>query len=377
MILVRSYHCNNFLEGYARILLRYLQLYALTGKDRECCFIDTPSPLSPYTTKEVLESLTTQLKYVVLEAPSLSYLSLMTRLQFKAVKPTLTIYGWLAHPEYVITSTTITYKSSAAYLLITYSKEYFRKLLMMFGRLGKHGRFFVVNPYWNGEMASATFIKMLYPPIDPILLNLCDKYREAQFSEESLVTFRIMGRFDKSRGITSAIHAFKRFKVRNPHAKAKLIVDTFLEGSKGSRHLRIGESIEIIITDPYIEKRSPANLIKEVLRKYAQSHYIVLPYRYRQFVEPPLTLMEALAMGSYVVITPLLKPFVNEKLVYVVNNESRSLEISLAEAFEYLYEIYGSKEYKLVREKARNYMKEVYENVKKSFQKVLATVQSS
>ncbi|MEM0080143.1 MAG: hypothetical protein QW118_07990 [Nitrososphaerota archaeon] len=301
----------------------------------------------------------------------------MTRLQFKAVKPTLTIYGWLAHPEYVITSTTITYKSSAAYLLITYSKEYFRKLLMMFGRLGKHGRFFVVNPYWNGEMASATFIKMLYPPIDPILLNLCDKYREAQFSEESLVTFRIMGRFDKSRGITSAIHAFKRFKVRNPHAKAKLIVDTFLEGSKGSRHLRIGESIEIIITDPYIEKRSPANLIKEVLRKYAQSHYIVLPYRYRQFVEPPLTLMEALAMGSYVVITPLLKPFVNEKLVYVVNNESRSLEISLAEAFEYLYEIYGSKEYKLVREKARNYMKEVYENVKKSFQKVLATVQSS
>ena len=377
MILVICYHCNNFLEGYARILLRYLQLYALAGKNSECLFINTPSPLSPYTTREVLESLTTQLEYVVLEASSLSYLSLMTHLRFRAVKPTLTIYGWLAHPEYVITSTTTAHKSSVTYLLIAYSREYFHKLLMVFRIWGKRGRVFVVNPYWSGRMASVTFIKMLYPPIDPILLNLCDKYAEARFSEEGLVTFRVMGRFDKSRGITSAIHAFKRFKVRNPHAKAKLIVDTFLEGSKGSCHLRIGENVEVIVTDPYIKKGSPVNSIEEVLRKYAQSCYIVLPYRYRQFVEPPLTLMEALAMGSYVVTTPLLKPFVNEKLVYVVDNESRSLEISLAEAFEYLYEIYGSKEYRLVREKARNYMREVYKNVKKSFQKVLATVQSS
>ncbi|MEM4005823.1 MAG: hypothetical protein QXM43_09380, partial [Desulfurococcaceae archaeon] len=370
-------NCNNFLEGYARILLRYLQLYALMGKDRNCYFIDTPNFLVPYTTKEVLDSLTT-LKCIVLKSFSLSLMTpflqdMVDYILKRIMKPKLTIYGWLPHPEYAITSATITYKSPAA-VFIAYSRGYFCKLLISFRRLrSKYYSFFVLNPYWSGEVAGATFIKMLYPPIDPILLSLRDECCRTQVSDEDLITFRLMGRFDKSRGIMSTIHAFKRFKARNPHAKAKLIVDTFLEGSKGSRHLRMGENIEVIITDPFIEKRSPANLIEEALRKYAQSCYIVLPYRYRQFVEPPLTLMEALAMGSYVVITPLLKPFVNEKLVYVVDNENRSLETSLAEAFEYLYEIYGSKEYKLMREKASNYMEEVYKNVKKSFQKVLAT----
>jgi hypothetical protein len=80
---------------------------------------------------------------------------------------------------------------------------------------------------------------------------------------------------------------------------------------------------------------------------------MLLPYVWFQFVEPPLTLLEALATGSFVAVSDLISPFVDSNVVYEVR--WNNIVKDLIKAFEYLYAIYDYSCYWSVRQKAYEY----------------------
>ena len=85
----------------------------------------------------------------------------------------------------------------------------------------------------------------------------------------------------------------------------------------------------------------------------------MLPYRFRQFIEPPLTLLEALATGSFVVTTDLLSSFIEDKdVAFIVN--SKNIFEELVNVFEYLYETYDNNYYWTTRRKAFEYAKKTF-----------------
>jgi glycosyltransferase involved in cell wall biosynthesis len=84
-----------------------------------------------------------------------------------------------------------------------------------------------------------------------------------------------------------------------------------------------------------------------------QSSYIIFPYISHQFIEPPLSLLEALASGGFVIASDIVTPYVREDVVFEVERENIVEE--LVKAFEYLYEIYDSNYYWSIRQKAYGY----------------------
>ena len=98
---------------------------------------------------------------------------------------------------------------------------------------------------------------------------------------------------------------------------------------------------------------TPKSILYTIAKKYAESSCILLPYTSYQFIEPPLTLLEALATGSFVVASDIVTLFTDDKVVYEVRHGN--IIEDLVNAFEYLYEIYGSSYYWSLRQRAYEY----------------------
>jgi glycosyltransferase involved in cell wall biosynthesis len=221
----------------------------------------------------------------------------------------------------------------------------------------RYANVIILNPYIEAFSYKLSFVKV-YPPVNPLFFKIGSKALKER-ATTSEVIFRFMGRLHKSRGYREAIIAFKRFKTRNLSAKARLVIDSFRDDVEldNVKTIRIGDFVNLVLWNHLsLVKRSmlsASGVLREVAEKYAQSSYVVLPYISRQFIEPPLTLMEALASGGFVIASNIIAPYVSRDVVFKVNRENIIEE--LAKAFEYLYEIYDSDHYWSVRRKSYEY----------------------
>jgi len=198
----------------------------------------------------------------------------------------------------------------------------------------------------------------VHPPVNPLFFKVGSKaLKEKAVTSE--VIFRFMGRLHKSRGYREVAIAFKRFKMRYPSAKVMLIIDSFSENAElsSAKSMKVDNFVDLVLWNPLLIVRrnlmTAGEVLKKVAYKYAQSSYIILPYISHQFVEPPLSLLKALASGGFVITSDIITPYVGEDVVFEVKRENIVEE--LVKAFEYLYEIYDSNYYWFVRQKAYEY----------------------
>jgi glycosyltransferase involved in cell wall biosynthesis len=357
---VLGYHIESFLEGYASICLNNLllhssylrQIYLLNvngfGADltrivsslveEENVFITGKKPLV-----KVVE---------FRERRALSLLQTITEeILGKILNESTILVCWRSQP--ILTS--LLYKSRKLIIPI-YSRNYLERWLNVLKSF-RYANVIILNPYIEAFSYKLSFVKV-YPPVNPLFFKVGSKaLKERAVTNE--VVFRFMGRLHGSRGYREAVIAFKRFKTRNPSAKARLVIDSFRDDVEldNIKTIRIGDFADLVLWNPLsLVKRgmlSASGVLREVAEKYAQSSYVVLPYISHQFIEPPLTLIETLASGGFVIASNIIAPYVDRDIVFKVNRENIIEE--LAKAFEYLYEIYDSNYYWSIRQKAYEY----------------------
>jgi glycosyltransferase involved in cell wall biosynthesis len=249
--------------------------------------------------------------------------------------------------------------NSRKLIIPIYSRNYLKRWLNILkgSRYISNTNIIILNPYIEAYSHRLLFMKV-YPPINPLFFKAGSKaLKERTVTNE--VVFRFMGRLHKSRGYKEAVIAFKRFKMRNPSAKARLIIDSFSDHAEldNVKTIRIGDFVNLMLWNPLsLVKRnvlSAGEVLREVAEKYVQSSYVVMPYISYQFIEPPLTLLEALAAGSFVIVSSIIAPYVDRDIVFKV--DQKNIIEELVKAFEHLYEIYDSNYYWSIRQKAYEY----------------------
>ena len=353
-----GYHLENFLEGYARIVLNYTCI--LLKKFRHATIlndngygINLPDILLTLCKSFIGEE---YLRFIdIREVKQISLLQVyLEELLGKLLSEDVIFVGWRPNVHISI----LLNKRAKALIIPTYSRNYTKSLLKSL-RLIKNMNtpIIVLNPYISCKLDSFTFLKQ-HPPINSLFFEVGHYVIERRFVSDGVV-YRFMGRLHPFRGYKEAVIAFKKFKSRCPSTKTKLVIDSFSEDIRDEevRKIRICDDVYIILWNPlYIIKKglaSTAKILDEIVKKYATSSYILLPYMSWQFIEPPLVLLEALATGSFVVTSDLMKPFINDEVTYSVSREK--IVEDLVKAYEYLYEIYDSNYYWSIRRKAYEY----------------------
>jgi glycosyltransferase involved in cell wall biosynthesis len=362
-MLVLGYHVENFLEGYASICLNNLllyssylpQIYLLNangfGADLTRIVSSLVEDENVFTTgKKPLVKVVE-----VRERKALSLFQTITEeILGKILNESTILVCW--RPQPILTF--LLYKSRKL-IIPTYSCNYLERWLNILKsfRYINNTNVIILNPYIEALSYKLSFVKV-YPPVNPLFFKVGSKaLKEKAVTNE--VVFRFLGRLHGSRGYREAVIAFKRFKTRNPSAKARLVIDSFRDDVEldNVKTIRIGDFANLVLWNPLsLVKRSmlsASGVLREIAEKYAQSSYVVLPYISHQFVEPPLTLMETLASGGFVIASNIIAPYADRDIVFKINRENIIEE--LAKAFEHLYEIYDSNYYWSIRQKAYGY----------------------
>jgi len=358
-MLVLGFHLENFLEGYARIVLNYVgtllnrfdHVTILNINDYKINVLDLI--LSLY------RGLVTNKYLQIIDLYGAKYLSPLQIFieEFLGVffdKDAIVFIGWRPY----LPLSLLLNRRAKVLIIPAYSRNYFKSLLKCLKILsGTNTTAVILNPYLSSNLGRHIFLKQ-YPPINPLFFEMSHHMlnERSRFPE---VVYRLMGRLRPSRGYREAIIAFKRFKSANPSAKARLIIDSFSEDPsiKGVKVVRLRDDADAVLWNPLRCVKtgliSPAHVLDEIAKEYAQSSYVLLPYTWHQFVEPPITLLEALATGSFVVASDIVASFVDNKVIYEVKREN--IIEDLAKTFGYLYEIYDSNYYWSIRAKAYEY----------------------
>jgi glycosyltransferase involved in cell wall biosynthesis len=359
-MLVLGYHIENFLEGYASICLNNLLLYSsylsqIYLLNVNGFGVDLARVISSLVEDEnVLVTGNKPLVKVVefRERKALSLLQIIAEEMLgKVLNESTILVCW--RPQLILT---FLLYSSRKLVIPIYSHNYL-KLWLNILKSFKYTNAIILNPYIEAFSHRLSF-KKVYPPVNPLFFKVGSRaLKEKTVTNE--VVFRVMGRLHKSRGYREAAIAFKRFKMRHPSAKVRLIIDSFSENAElsSAKSMKIGDLVDLVLWNPLLVVRrnlmTAGKVLKKVAYKYAQSSYIVLPYISRQFIEPPLALLEALASGGFVIASDIVTPYVSEDCRFEVKRENIVEE--LVKAFEYLYEIYDSSYYWSVRQKAYEY----------------------
>jgi glycosyltransferase involved in cell wall biosynthesis len=347
---------ENFLEGYAKVALNYIGM--LLNKFSHVTVLN----INGYRINILNIILSLYKGYVArinlrtIDLSEIRYLSslqiLVEELLGMFFDEDIIFIGWRPYLPLPLS------RRAKILIIPAYSHNYFKNLLKYLKFLsGTDTNAVILNPYLRSNIGRHILLKQ-YPPINPLFFEI-GHYMLNEKSRSSEAMYRLMGRLHPSRGYRETIIAFKRFKDANPSAKARLVIDSFSEDSsiKGVKRIRLRDDIDVVLWNPLREVKSglisPADVLSEVAKKYVQSSYVLLPYTWYQFIEPPLTLLEALATGSFVVASDIVAPFVNNGVVYEVKR--RSIIEDLTKAFEYLYEIYDSDYYWSARAKAYEY----------------------
>jgi glycosyltransferase involved in cell wall biosynthesis len=359
-MLVLGYHIENFLEGYASICLNNLLLYSSYLPQIHLLNVNGFGVDLIRIVSSLVEdgnALTTDKKPLVKvvefrERKALSLLqTIAEEILGKILSENPILVCW--RPQPILT---FLLYSSRKLVIPIYSRNYLKRWLNILKSF-RYTNVTILNPYIEAFSHRLSFMKV-YPPVNPLFFKVGSKaLKERAVTNE--VVFRFMGRLHKSRGYKEAVIAFKRFKMRNPSAKARLIIDSFSDQAEldNVKTIRIGDFVNLMLWNPLSLVRrnvlSAGEVLREVAEKYVQSSYVVMPYISYQFIEPPLTLLEALASGGFVIASSIIAPYVDRDFVFKVDQENIIEE--LAKAFEHLYEIYDSNYYWSIRQKAYEY----------------------
>jgi len=357
-MLTLGFHLENFLEGYAKITLGFTDIISKLRREEPVIIMNVNSGVIDL--EKIVESLFTNLarnniyiydlrEYVPIIPVVLE--DFITGL----ISDKFTVIGW--RPYLPLSLLLNKHKRC---VLLAYSRNVVNNVIKYKRKIFGTKTLVVLNPFHNAEVDNIGFAKV-YPPIHKQFFEAGSSVLRDK-PQQDFVVFRLMGRFHRSRGVVEALRSFKKFKTQRPDAKARLVIDTFSESVQKDFRL-IGTGIEIRVWNPLKHVRigslSPRRVVDTVIGKYVCSSYIVLPYRFRQFIEPPLTLLEALATGSFVVTTDLLRSFIGDKDVALMVN-SKNIVKELVNTFEYLYETHDSSYYWATRRKAFEYARKTF-----------------
>jgi len=234
---------------------------------------------------------------------------------------------------------------------------------------------FVFNPYISEEYYSLNLklVRVFPPPLDPIFVERIDKFiPKARFRRDGMAVFRVMGRAREFSTLLMLIKAFKDFsrKLDKPNS-AYLVIDQFHEDADKTFCKQYKENIKICLDNPFKADVDPLIIVWKTMLNYVNSSYIILPFIVEQFVQPSLTLLESLALGTPVVGTPtVLRFFPYRDLTFQID----PLDVkSTAKTFEELYELYmhNPREYHRLSEKAVATMRSLYEEAVNAVAKTL------
>ncbi|MGC8988377.1 hypothetical protein, partial [Infirmifilum sp.] len=214
-------------------------------------------------------------------------------------KAEVVVLSWKPHPSFSIIQNRILDKISgynSKLISFAYSLNYLEKVLKSLRLKDESSEVVILNPCCDIDRGSLKLIKVL-PPVHSIFLQKGSKVLRERSVDRGRVTFRFMGRFQGGRGIKEVITAFKRFKIKRPEARAKLIIDSFSEDKETKEVFKLyGDDVHIVITNPIKRVKegasSPRQIIEEIAYKYAYSSYVVLPYTRPVHITPSLTLLE-------------------------------------------------------------------------------------
>jgi len=358
-MLVLGYHIENFLEGYASICLNNLLLYSSYLRQIYLLNVngfgaDLTRIVSSLVEENVFTTGKKSLVKVVefRERKALSLLQTITEeILGKILSENPILVCW--RPQPILTS--LLYNSRKLIIPI-YSRNYLKRWLKIL-KGSRYDNVIILNPYTGTISQKLLFLKV-YPPVNLQFFKVGSRVLKKRAVTNEVI-FRFMGRLHESRGYREAVIAFKRFKMRYPSARARLVIDSFSEDAElnSIKFMKIGDFVDMVLWNPLLIVRrnlmTAGEVLERVANKYAQSSYIILPYILHQFIEPPLTLLEALASGGFVIASDIITPYVGEDIVFKV--KQGNIVEELVKAFEYLYEIYDSSYYWSIRQKAYEY----------------------
>jgi glycosyltransferase involved in cell wall biosynthesis len=351
-MLVLGLQLENFLEGYARITMSFAELISTLRRFDNVVLVNVNRYDIPLL--KIVKEINPKLSMKILQAFDIRHYPYLSTALGMLIAKIINVDVTLIDGRLWVT---LLLNLRGKNIVVIYSRNYFTEVLRHVKGEDRLKNVVILNPYINYEHGPIKSVKT-YPPLHEIFFQLgCKAVKERPYNEE--VIFRIMGRLHPSRGYREAVIAFKRFKIANPSVKARLVIDSFSEDAFTNKVkiIRPCSDVDVAMWNPLLGVRSglisPVDILNEVAKKYAQSSYVLLPYVRSQFIEPPLTLLEALAAGSFVVVSDLISPFVDSNVVYKVRRDN--IVKDLIKAFEYLYEIYDSNYYWSVRQKAYEY----------------------
>jgi len=365
-LLLSGFHAEYFLEGYARVFLEFSNLLTLMWKPDKVHVTNVNqggisvnlviSSLYAYLSKRV----NTVIEVYDIMYPSDELIGAVLRGLRKAE---VVVLSWKPHPLFSIILSRVSNKISgynSKLILFTYSLNYLEKVLKSLRLKDESSEVVILNPCCDIDRGSLKLIKVL-PPVHSIFLQKGSKVLRERSVDKGHVTFRFMGRFQRGRGIKEVITAFKRFRIKRPEARAKLIIDSFSEDIETEGVFKLyGGDVHIVIANPIKRVKegasSPRQVIEEIAYKYAYSSYVVLPYTRPVHITPSLTLLEALGAGGFVIATKNAASVLHrdvKKCTFIVDTQNVVEE--LVKAFEYLYEEYDSNFYWRIRDDAHKY----------------------
>lgn len=372
-MLVLGFHLEKFQEGYAKITLCFADIISKWMQTEPVVIVNANS--TNLSLERIIKSLYPDLArrfiriYDIHERAPIMPVILEESIA-SLISDKFIIIGWRP----CLWLSLLLNKHRNDIICLVFSRNIFSGIIRYICRIPRMKSLIVLNPFSTSRVGNIKFIKV-YPPVHEKFFEVGNKTLRKKPQQDS-VLFKLMGRFHPSRGIAEALRAFKKFKLRRPDAKAKLVIDAFSEYKDKSYVKSIDDGVEVHMWDPLNHVRngslSPEEIINIVMNKYVESSYIMLPYTFRQFIEPPLTLLEALATGSFLVTTDLLKPFIESKDAALIVSSKKIVE-ELVNAFEYLYDIYDSRYYWTSRKKAFEYATKTFscETVKRALGDVL------
>jgi len=375
-----SFATEIFTEGYARLFLRFGEIVARHIEEDLSGYLVNVNRGFKVFTGEVIHDLAphlTSLKIVNVDYAHLQYifgfLSEIVR------KFDIIVVGWTPHPEVLSLTRSLVRLlrrgSAEKTILIAFSRNYLIRLIRTFTSLERGISLTILNPFISKTIRGIKLLKVHPPPLDPLIYEIMDckikPLHELKGVSETVV-FRVMGRYRGVSGLSSIIKAFEslRYKRIDASLNAKLIIDQFLE--EVDRDFLVQRNgIELHLGNPLKENIKPLRVFWETILKYISSTYTILPFVVEQFVQPPLTLLESLALGTPVIATPtVLRFFPYRDLTFQIN----TLDVkSTAKIFEELYELYmyNYREYHKLSEKAVATMRSLYEETVSTVARVL------
>jgi len=373
-----SFASEIFTEGYARLFLRFSDIVARHAKGDLSGYLVNVNRRFKVSIGEVIHDLAPHLRS--LKIVNVDYTQLQYIFSFLGEiirRFDIIIIGWTPHPEVLSLTRSlarILKKSSAEKtILLAFSRNYLVRLIRAFTLLEPGVSITVLNPFIAEEIRGIKLLKVYPPPLDPSIHELMEIKSLYKFKDISeTVVFRIMGRYRGASGLSSIIKAFEslRYKRIDVSLNAKLIIDQFLE--EVDRDFLVQRNgIELHLGNPLKENTKPLRIVWETILKYISSTYTILPFVVEQFVQPPLTLLESLALGTPVIATStVLRFFPYRDLTFQIN----TLDVkSTAKIFDELYELYmyNRWEYHKLSEKAVATMRSLYEETVSTIARVL------